>query len=105
MGVQNSLYFIFISIFLIFSCQEEQKSGNSIDKSNSLDSKYKDLEGFEWLSNVQNFQDESYHDKFNHYFEQSQKDKKFEDAAGYLIAYGSACRRSSMYDSIYVIPY
>ncbi len=102
MRLSNSIYFIFISLLLIFSCQEKSKNEELNNTTNSLESKYKDLDEFQWLSDDKNFPDESYQDNFKQHFEQSLKENRLENAAAYLIAYGSASRRTSAYDSIYV---
>lgn len=102
MRVSNSIYFILISIFLIYSCKEKPENQTSKNEKISLESKYKDLAEFEWLNNDKNFSDENYQDKFTQHFQQSLKENNYENAAAYLIAYGAAVRRTSAFDSIYV---
>lgn len=98
----NQISFIILSLFLFFSCQEKSTNEEFAEKSTSLESRYKDLEDFEWLSDVKNFSKESYQERFKKHYNQSLKENNLENAAAYLIAYGAASRRNSAYDSVYV---
>lgn len=102
MRLYYSISLILVSLFSLFSCQEKTPNEEFTKKSTSLESIYKDLDEFEWLSDVKNFSEEIYQEKFKQHFNQSLKENNLENAAAYLIAYGAASRRNSAYDSIYV---
>src|SRR5690606_38170502 len=55
-----------------------------------------------WLYDFNNFSDENYQKKFKQHFEQNIKEKKWENAAAYLIAYGNGSKIDQIYDSAYV---
>ncbi|SMC76386.1 tetratricopeptide repeat-containing sensor histidine kinase [Moheibacter sediminis] len=100
MRLYNSISFIFISILLIFSCQEN--SPKSENKITPIESDYSYLTDYKWLSNIKNFEDENYQKKFKQHFEQSIEENKFEDAAAYLITYGEVLDFKFVHDSIYM---
>lgn len=94
---------LFSWLFLAVSCQENsQERIPDSQVKDALESKYKDLEEFNWLSDVAKIYEEDYQSKFKKHFEQSLNENNFENAAAYLIAYGSAHRLTSRFDSIYV---
>ena len=102
MRIYNLIYIIAVSVFLLSSCQEKSKEGELKNTKTSLESKYNELEEFQWLHDYNNFPDENYQKKFKQHFEQSLKENKFENAAAYLIAYGNGSRMDQAYDSVYV---
>jgi len=89
---------------LFVSCQEKSKDDNhvSTDKKISLESKYKDLPEFQWLYDHNNFSDINYQKKFEQHYEQNLKEKKWENAAAYLIAYGNGSKIEQVYNAEYV---
>jgi two-component system NarL family sensor kinase len=95
-------YLIIISLFLLFSCQENNKNGDLTLKSTSLDSKFIHLPEYKWISDFQNYFDETYSTRFHQRFDQSIQAHKWEDAAGYLIAYGISAKQTQSLDSIFV---
>ncbi len=98
----NQISFIILSLFLCFSCQEKSSNKEFPEKSTSLESRYKNLEDFEWLSDVKNFSEESYQERFKKHYNQSLENDSLENAAAYLIAYGASSKPTQLYDSLYL---
>lgn len=104
MKLYKAVHLILISLLLFVSCQEKSKEDNLVqtNKEISLESKYRNLPEFQWLYDFNNFADENYQKKFKQHFEQNIKEKKWENAAAYLIAYGNGSKIDQIYDSAYV---
>lgn len=102
MRLKNPVLFVIISLFLLFSCQDNTKNGELVHSTPILESTYKDLKDFEWLCELKSFQEEGYQDRFHRLFDQSVQTNKWDDAAAYLIAYGIAAKQTQTLDTSYV---
>lgn len=95
-------YPLVISLFWLFSCQEKTQNRESDVKTTSLESKFESISEYNWIRDFGNFYEETYQEKYKQLLTQSLNEKKFEDAAAYLIAYGIAAKQTQNIDTAYV---
>lgn len=99
MRLSHSIYFIMITLFLIFSCQDNQ----SENKEDILFTEsYETLPDYQWLKNYRNFDDENYMKIVKKHFDKNVEEKKFENAAAYLMVSGNIIDGKQIYDSVYL---
>ncbi len=101
-----TFYWTLLLLCSILSCQKNQQTLSEEEKTEKLkieNNKYNHLPDYEWLSNLENFSDKKYQEIFSKNYNLSLKEKKYENAAAYLKAYGDASKRNSSYDSAYVV--
>ncbi|HRP88709.1 MAG TPA: histidine kinase [Edaphocola sp.] len=92
---------LFCMVFFMISCKENDAVKTKEIKLVDSTDTFLTLPGYSWLSKPENSKTAQYLDSFNLYYSNSLKEKNYEHAAGYLIAFGSANKKNSEIDTTY----
>lgn len=101
--MKNKNFFFVVTLLfaLAVSCCNPPNHGNDSALTVDTEEYRHSLPGYVWLENGANYHKEEYVDSIFHYYNNQIKDKEYEKAANYLMAYGQAVGGSMAYDSLF----
>lgn len=101
--MKNKNFFFVVTLLfaLAVSCGNPPNHGNDSALTVDTEEYRHSLPGYVWLENGANYHKEEYVDSIFHYYNNQIKDKEYEKAANYLMAYGQAVGGSMAYDSLF----
>lgn len=95
------LFIVALFYFLTVGCGNSSEQNPPKELEKDLETYRHTLPGYEWLEKGSNYHNEVYQDSVFYHFNLQLENKNYEDAANYLIAYGSALASNMHFDSIY----
>ena len=101
--MKNKNFFSVVALLFVLAISCSNPSDHENDSHLKVDTEeYRHtLPGYIWLENGANYLKDEYVDSIFYYYNNQIKDKEYEKAANYLMAYGQAVGESMAYDSLY----
>ncbi|HLW33345.1 MAG TPA: hypothetical protein VKX40_13865, partial [Aequorivita sp.] len=101
--MKNQNFFSVVALLFVLAISCSNPSDHENDSLLKVDTEeYRHtLPGYRWLENGANYHKKEYVDSIFHYYNNQIKDKEYEKAANYLMAYGQAVGGSMAYDSLF----
>ncbi|SDX54132.1 sensor histidine kinase [Aequorivita viscosa] len=97
----TTLFLAVLCSLLSLSCESSSEQEITKEAEKDMEAYRHSLPGYEWLEKSRNYHNEVYQDSAFYHFNHQIENKNYENAAHYLIAYGSALDGNMHYDSVY----